>query len=611
MAASPYQPLNPETKEIRLFDLFPGKEGDPLTGRLRVVSLDRTPKYDALSYVWGSSEPQKVINLEDGSYISAGPNLCLALSDLRRKWRSRTLWIDALCINQQDDNEKGHQVLMMSQVFRTATITRAWLNHEVDPRDPSLRALPKLAGKKHFKKGGIWVVAYSKRDIILNHLRMAQKVEDHDWSFWKPAIDILRDVYWSRIWIQQELIVSQQVRFHLRTTEIPGKHIFRFHDFMRIDSIDNLVPDHPSHKLRRGFTLYYGRDNYQVIEARRKDSRRPLIALISSADKLEASNPLDVVYGCLALGNQLEIRTLVVDYSLSLAQVYANVIKSHIIHWKYLDFFLFTALRPCLGYPTWLPTREHRPIFLIFMGSRTTELDWLTTPASVSDDGLHLLGVQACFLDTIAYVSAVTDPQYASVGNILQAISKCLFQIHPNAKRGEAWASDSLIGVLKWRFPIGWGDPPLDVTGDMLQEILEFIRTSPLQTHFGFSATLNVLKQISPAFGNSRGAAMRNLAMCLVSFIPVTTQAGRLGFVSWTNRERKALPGDKVWLVAGCSQPVILREQGPGSGQFSVIGPALFAEFMDRKNTLVSNWFRDRISSGEALEDFTQRITLI
>ncbi|KAK8855051.1 heterokaryon incompatibility protein-domain-containing protein [Apiospora arundinis] len=613
MAESPYQPLNHETREIRLFDLFPGKEGDPLTGRLRVVSLDRKPRYDALSYLWGSPEPRSVISLEGGYPLSASPNLCLALSDLRCKRRLRTLWIDALCINQQDDEEKSQQVLLMSQVYSEAKVTRAWLNHEVDPTSPALRALSRLIEMKHVKKGGMTANAYSRRDIILSYLGMAQRVESHDWGFWTPVTEILCNEYWSRVWIQQELLVSREVRFHIRQTEIPGKHIFRLHDILTVNWMDEIRMGfgHPYHKLRLGYTTYYGREKYQVIEARRKDSRRPLINLISYALDMEASNPLDVVYGCLALANQLEIRTLRVDYSLTLAQAYANVIRSHILHWKTLDFLLFNVLYPLEEHPTWLPTREQRPRFLISMDFRSPELDWLTTSSLVSDDGLRLLGVRAYPLDTIAHVSSVTDPPSASVSDILKAIIDCYVKIHPHAKGGEVWSSDSLIGVLKWKSPLVRSVPPFDGVDDILRDIVEFTKTSPQQTDFGFSATCNLLMQIPPAFGRSRYTTVRNLAKYLLRFVPVATEAGRLGFVGWTNPERKAHPGDKVWLVAGCSQPVILREQSPGGGQFSVIGPALFTEFMDIENTRVPNWFGDRISNGEALEDFTQRVTLI
>ncbi|KAK7965824.1 uncharacterized protein PG986_000101 [Apiospora aurea] len=220
-----HNPLNREMNEIRLFDLSPGTDGDPITGRLLVVSLDRKPRFDALSYVWGAPEPQTVILLRSDHSISIGPSLHLALPDLRRRWRPLTLWADALCINQHDDEEKAHQVPLMSRIFRVTRMMKAWLNHEIDPNCPALRALPWLVENGYYNRKVQATPCWS--NTIKRRLHMLQELESHDWNFWEPASDILENEYWSRLWIQQELDISRKVNFHIRKTEIAGQHVYR------------------------------------------------------------------------------------------------------------------------------------------------------------------------------------------------------------------------------------------------------------------------------------------------------------------------------------------------------------------------------------------------
>jgi hypothetical protein len=120
---------------IRLLDLssvLPG-EKEPLQGDLRVISLDRgywTPTYEALSYVWGedSDSPSRHISCSDVK-IPITRNCYEALRTLHRHFGVRSIWVDAICINQDNVEEKEHQIPLMGDIFGGARRVFIWLGN--------------------------------------------------------------------------------------------------------------------------------------------------------------------------------------------------------------------------------------------------------------------------------------------------------------------------------------------------------------------------------------------------------------------------------------------------------------------------------------------------
>ena len=123
-----YQPLNAERHEIRLLRIL--DQAETIACTLEIASLDDSPTYSALSYEWaryqgedpGEHVPPIMVN---SLPISTTTNLSLALKYLDKD--KSPYWIDALCINQEDDNERGHQVRMMTRIYQGAGRVYAWL----------------------------------------------------------------------------------------------------------------------------------------------------------------------------------------------------------------------------------------------------------------------------------------------------------------------------------------------------------------------------------------------------------------------------------------------------------------------------------------------------
>jgi hypothetical protein len=94
-----YTKLDAAIREIRLAHIKPGTWDDPISCDLHLASLDLSPTYVTLSYVWGDQKIAKLIAL-GGCDFEVTINLHEALRRLRAKAGSRIIWIDALCINQ-------------------------------------------------------------------------------------------------------------------------------------------------------------------------------------------------------------------------------------------------------------------------------------------------------------------------------------------------------------------------------------------------------------------------------------------------------------------------------------------------------------------------------
>ncbi|KAK0735149.1 heterokaryon incompatibility protein-domain-containing protein, partial [Lasiosphaeria miniovina] len=120
-----YQPL-PSKDRIRLLHLDPSDDRTaPITITISEHRLSEAPTYDALSYAWGDVDDMHDIVALDGStarrVLPVTKNCHSALRRLRLPDSQRALWVDAVCINQDDISERNAQVALMGGIYRDAT----------------------------------------------------------------------------------------------------------------------------------------------------------------------------------------------------------------------------------------------------------------------------------------------------------------------------------------------------------------------------------------------------------------------------------------------------------------------------------------------------------
>jgi hypothetical protein len=171
-----YTPLSAANTSFRLLRILPSLV---YTSTIRCELFDNKihdSEYIAGSYVWGPPEPMESIMLNNATFY-VRQNLFHFLKACRSRVKSRVMWIDAVCINQEDNQEKSHQVRAMGRIYRNAQAVYCWLGlastleldsltfpkskKKVEVLREQLRV---LAQSEYF--GRTWV---SRRNFVFNH----------------------------------------------------------------------------------------------------------------------------------------------------------------------------------------------------------------------------------------------------------------------------------------------------------------------------------------------------------------------------------------------------------------------------------------------------------
>src|SRR2546421_3961507 len=147
-------PVDKEADTIRVIEIQPGYDQQPITCLVKHVRLTEPPPYEALSYSWGDPTPSFRVYC-DGKHLTISKSLYIALGNLRSTTTSRVLWADAICINQQDLAERGQQVRLMRKVYEKAARVIVWLGEEAENSNLGFCLIPTLvaANKKRTASG--------------------------------------------------------------------------------------------------------------------------------------------------------------------------------------------------------------------------------------------------------------------------------------------------------------------------------------------------------------------------------------------------------------------------------------------------------------------------
>ena len=159
-----YAPLDRTRSEIRVLRLQLSEDADsPLEGSLEHISLNIDSDYEAISYTWGDSVKTNKISL-GGVDFAITSNLAAALRVLRRKESDRCLWIDAICINQDDIPERSQEVLRMLSIYQHASKVVVWLGEASEDSSSAIIYLRNLAATQKIRES----FSLSRRAVILS-----------------------------------------------------------------------------------------------------------------------------------------------------------------------------------------------------------------------------------------------------------------------------------------------------------------------------------------------------------------------------------------------------------------------------------------------------------
>lgn len=156
-----YPSLSTDT-HIRLITLNPKASGASDTNDIRIElnqhPINECPKYTALSYTWGQRHRTKDVIVETSNRcIKVTENLHAALVHLRGRVPV-TLWIDAICINQDDIQERSSQVRLMRHIYRGARQVAVWIHRPDEPLSSEKWTFVKAPGIEDYRlsENGEW-----------------------------------------------------------------------------------------------------------------------------------------------------------------------------------------------------------------------------------------------------------------------------------------------------------------------------------------------------------------------------------------------------------------------------------------------------------------------
>lgn len=206
--------------EMRLFVLFPGDYDDPIRGCICHMPLSSAGPYRALSYVWGpDQQSERNLATPDG-VLKIKAALGSALQRIRQKDKEMVLWVDAICINQEDTKEKVQQILLLPRMFQGATSTLAVLSTD-DRSYQTVGILLQIAALNIF---GVDFARWPEQLIRPRAAWLKNGMPGADSEFWQDVSYLFERPWFRRAWIVQESIAARTVQF------ICGKWIFDWND---------------------------------------------------------------------------------------------------------------------------------------------------------------------------------------------------------------------------------------------------------------------------------------------------------------------------------------------------------------------------------------------
>jgi predicted nucleic acid-binding protein len=131
--------------EIRLVQILPGETSSPMLCEILHTSLGSHASYEALSYTWGNLDSSLTIRVNSSALV-VSRNLYEALQRLRLSSKMRTIWIDAISINQADIAERSQQVGVMRNNFSHAFNVVVWLGEESMTSNRAIAFLKEMGG---------------------------------------------------------------------------------------------------------------------------------------------------------------------------------------------------------------------------------------------------------------------------------------------------------------------------------------------------------------------------------------------------------------------------------------------------------------------------------
>ncbi|RSL94584.1 hypothetical protein CDV31_014255 [Fusarium ambrosium] len=579
-SAPAYSPL--EDGEFRVLVLEPGAKNDDLSCKLCICRHSDKVFYRALSYAWG--DPTKVEQVRcNGQMIGIGSNLYLALIHLRHTRYERIIWIDALCINQDDFNERGHQVRNMRTIYTNASEVLVWLG-EADSHSRRVFGYLSLSQWKAFRLNTNW-------DRIGFDLTIVDQKDFPSAADLASLGELLEKSWFRRLWILQEVALAKRVTLMAGDGRISWECFFWL-----------IYQVHRSGASQKDFSASAQTSVKAVLEMRRTrrsmQSRgrhqRPLLSVLLATSSGECSDIRDEIFAVLALAGDYNFYRDTDDfgpnYHLSPQEVFKKFAKWYISRGN-LNVLSCTTrnerdLTDELGeLPSWVPdwTRIYNDAPFIrymdrlpFKAGQRGLLPTIDAPRVTEDDALILSGVTVDVVKEVAPLppSPVHPGAPRNLGSMLLRYKRWLCGCYDMECLGELL--DQNLREFFWKTMTagldGEGCPATDNVGRWFYDYLRHVEQTESQSQ-GIGNHSTALTMGDDVAQLRNGLVMSAVLMWSYKRRPAVTNRGTMALVPENTRN-----GDIIVVVAGAKVPLVFRKLGES---YTVLGEAFANDVMD------------------------------
>jgi hypothetical protein len=335
----------PTPHSTRLVELHPSESEDVIV-TLRTVELDLAPPYEAISYVWGDPNFKVGIKCE-GRSLKVTPNLKAVLHHLRPKSRTRILWADAVCINQEDFEERSQQVRIMSKIYSTAIRTLIWLGSNSEDITEAIPLMEKI-GNLFCEENSTTLASLRGLDRF-HELRQfnIDKLSPFEASKWLQFFDFYENPYFCRTWCIREVGVSKEA------IALHGRDAIDF-------TLIALAANWTSYDPEKMEVIQYMKNDCGIAHARfmgmRDHSNLSLRQLLRSTASFECTDPRDKIYSTLDFGASGRTGWITPDYTKSVVDVFLEAVMQ-MMKEDGLYFLANIFHHPMMldDWPSWIP----------------------------------------------------------------------------------------------------------------------------------------------------------------------------------------------------------------------------------------------------------------
>jgi hypothetical protein len=410
---------------------------EPIRGVLETVPLSTYSPYTAISYVWGDNDqPFKLLVGED-QYVPLTASLDRLLRDLRKVasekggWKHvnrymAVIWVDQICINQEDDNEKARQVEMMAEIYKTAERVITYIGPEQPGDVAALDFITKFCKLWQERKPADRELSQVEWADIRVSLGDIPKDDDQIWDNIK---NILSGEWISRSWIFQEIILNDK-SYILR-----GVHCYPTGILIIFGSLLAYEPEFPFPFLLRIYSKscciepptprpplwMFAQQLHNVGIARsllvdRKEEVTTFYLLKRNMN-LRASNPKDKIYSLLGVAADAESLGIIPDYSRLDVQIFTDLARQLFLVEQDLQILEYVHDAPISSadpWPSWVPNWAYTGQSNRRYGGRSyvfKAADSVPPTLSFSSDLTSLI-VKGILVDTVTEVLGVPCSGY-------------------------------------------------------------------------------------------------------------------------------------------------------------------------------------------------------